>query len=98
LSKCTDAELQAELAGSKADLETLTGAPVTQFCYPYGDLDARVANAVRSAGYEAATTVQRGRACPGDDPMLLRRILVSGNSMMHLFLLKLLTKYEDKRG
>lgn len=98
LTKCTDEELQAELAGSKADLEALTGAPVTQFCYPYGDLDARVASAVRSAGYSAATTTQRGRACPGDDLMQLRRILVSGSSMLYLFLIKLLTKYEDKRG
>ena len=98
LPKCTDEELRAELAGSKADLEALTGAPVTQFCYPYGDLDTRVANAVRSAGYSAATTTQRGRACPGDDLMLLRRILVSGSSMFYLFLIKLLTKYEDKRG
>lgn len=98
LTKCTDEELQTELAGSKADLEALTGAPVTQFCYPYGDLDARVASAVRSAGYSAATTTQRGRACPGDDLMQLRRILVSGSSMLYLFLIKLLTKYEDKRG
>jgi peptidoglycan/xylan/chitin deacetylase (PgdA/CDA1 family) len=98
LTKCTDEELQVELAGSKADLETLTGAPVTQFCYPYGDLDARVADAALKAGYSAATTTQRGRARPGDNPMLLRRILVSGSSMLHLFLIKLLTKYEDKRG
>jgi peptidoglycan/xylan/chitin deacetylase (PgdA/CDA1 family) len=90
--------MHAELAGSKADLEALTGAPVTQFCYPYGDLDDRVANAVRSAGYGAATTTQRGRASPGDDVMQLRRILVSGSSMLHLFLIKLLTTYEDKRG
>jgi peptidoglycan/xylan/chitin deacetylase (PgdA/CDA1 family) len=98
LTKCTDEELQVELAGSKADLEVLTGAPVTQFCYPYGDLDALVADAARKAGYSAATTTQRGRARPGDNPMLLRRILVSGSSMLHLFLIKLLTKYEDKRG
>lgn len=98
LSKCTDEELKTELAGSKADLEALTGAPVTQFCYPYGDLDARVAGAVRSAGYDASTTTQRGRARPGDDLMLLRRVLVSGSSMLYLFLIKLLTKYEDKRG
>jgi peptidoglycan/xylan/chitin deacetylase (PgdA/CDA1 family) len=97
LPVCSDEELQSEIAGSKADLETLTGKPVTQFCYPYGDLDARVAEAVRNAGYSAATTTQRGRARPGDDPVLLRRILVSGSNMLHLFLLKLLTAYEDKR-
>ena len=98
LPKCSDAELREELTGSKVDLEALTGAPVTQFCYPYGDLDARVAEAVRSAGYSAATTTRRGRARPGDDSMLLRRILVSGSNMLHLFLFKLLTTYEDKRG
>jgi peptidoglycan/xylan/chitin deacetylase (PgdA/CDA1 family) len=98
LTQCTDEQLQDELAGSKADLEALTGAPVTQFCYPYGDLDARVANAARNAGYSAATTVQRGRACPGDDLMLLRRIWLSGSNLLYLFLIKLLTKYEDKRG
>lgn len=98
LSKCTDEELQNELAGSKADLEALTGAPVTQFCYPYGDFDARVAEAARKAGYSAATTTQRGRARPGDDAMRLRRILVSGSNMLHLFMIKLLTVYEDTRG
>jgi peptidoglycan/xylan/chitin deacetylase (PgdA/CDA1 family) len=98
LTKCTDEELQSELAGSKSDLEVLTGSPVTQFCYPYGDLDARVAKAVLNAGYAAATTVQRGRASVGDDLMQLKRILVSGSSLLYLFLIKLLTKYEDKRG
>jgi len=98
LTACTDAELQSELAGSKADLEALTGAPVTQFCYPYGDLDARVADAARNAGYIAATTTQRGRARPGEDAMRLRRILVSGSNMLYLFLIKILTAYEDKRG
>ena len=98
LTKFTDDELQTELAGSKADLEALIGAPVTQFCYPYGDADDRVANAVRNAGYSAATTVNRGRARPGDDSMKLRRILVSGSNMLYLFALKLLTRYEDKRG
>lgn len=98
LTACTDAELQSELAGSKVDLEALTGAPVTQFCYPYGDLDTRVADAVRQAGYSAATTTQRGRSRPGDDAMRLRRILVSGSNMLYLFLIKILTAYEDKRG
>ncbi len=98
LTGCTNAELQDEITGSKADLEALIGEPVTQFCYPYGDLDERVVAATRQAGYDAATTVQRGRARVGDDAMLLRRVLVSGSTMPHLFLLKLLGNYEDKRG
>jgi peptidoglycan/xylan/chitin deacetylase (PgdA/CDA1 family) len=98
LTGCTDAELLDEIAGSKSDLEALLGQPVTQFCYPYGDLDERVVAATRLAGYDAATTVQRGRARVGDDAMLLRRVLVSGSTYPHLFLLKLLGNYEDKRG
>jgi len=98
LSGCSDTELQNEVAGSKADLENLTGCPVSQFCYPYGDLDERVSTAVKQAGFEAATTTQRGRVRVGDNPMLFRRILVSGSTFPHLFLLKLLTGYEDKRG
>lgn len=98
LTGCTDAELEDEIAGSKTDLEALIGQPVTQFCYPYGDLDERVVAATKQAGFDAATTVQRGRARVGDDAMLLRRVLVSGSTMPHLFLLKLLGNYEDKRG
>lgn len=98
LTGCTDAELQEEIAGSKTDLEKLLGKPVTQFCYPYGDLDQRVVAATRHAGFDAATTTQRGRARAGDDAMLLRRVLVSGSTFPHLFILKLLGNYEDKRG
>jgi len=98
LTSCTDNELNNEIAGSKVDLEKLIGQAVTQFCYPYGDLDERVVSTTREAGYDAATTVQRGRARAGDDPMLFRRVLVSGSTFPHLFLLKLLGNYEDKRG
>jgi peptidoglycan/xylan/chitin deacetylase (PgdA/CDA1 family) len=98
LPGCSDNELKNEIEGSKADLETLTGTTVTQFCYPYGDLDERISSAVKNAGFDAATTTQRGRARVGDNHFLLRRILVSGSTLPHLFLLKLLTDYEDKRG
>jgi peptidoglycan/xylan/chitin deacetylase (PgdA/CDA1 family) len=97
LTSCSDEQLQAELAGSKAELEALIGAPVTQFCYPYGDYDARVIEAARQAGYQAATVTGRGRARPGDDLMQLRRVLVTGSNMLHLFALKVLTAYEDGR-
>lgn len=98
LPTCTDAELRDEIAGSKADLEALIGAPVTQFCYPYGDLDERVVAATRQAGFLAATTTRRGRARPGDDPLLFRRVLVGRRTFPHLFIFKLMSHYEDKRG
>lgn len=98
LTACDDATLAQEVGGSKQDLEALLDRPVTQFCYPYGDLDARVVEATRRAGYAAATTTQRGRARPGDDPLLYRRVLVGRRTLPHLFLFKLLSAYEDKRG
>jgi peptidoglycan/xylan/chitin deacetylase (PgdA/CDA1 family) len=98
LTNCHERELQDEIVGCKADLEAVIGSSITQFCYPYGDLDERVSNAVRDAGFEAATTTHRGRARAGDNPFLLRRILVSGSNFLHLYILKLMSGYEDKRG
>jgi peptidoglycan/xylan/chitin deacetylase (PgdA/CDA1 family) len=49
-----DAKLFDEVRGSKQDLEDLLGKPVTLFAYPGGAFNARVARAVRFAGYEAA--------------------------------------------
>lgn len=90
--------IAGEVAGSRADLEDHTGREVAHFCYPYGEYDGRVLSAARAAGYATATTLRRGRARPGDDPLQLRRVSVRGTDPRHLFLLKLLTAYEDRRG
>jgi peptidoglycan/xylan/chitin deacetylase (PgdA/CDA1 family) len=97
LRTCGDAELEAEVAGSKRDLEELLGQPVTQFCYPYGDFDTRVVEAVRRAGFAAAVTVQRGRARLGDDFLQLRRITVSNYHRSPHLAFKLLSAREDRR-
>jgi peptidoglycan/xylan/chitin deacetylase (PgdA/CDA1 family) len=93
-----DARLRLEIAGSREDLEDLLGAEVVQFSYPYGDHDDRVAAAVRAAGFDAATTTVRGRARPGDDLFRLRRVVVAGANLLHQMALKVLTRYEDRRG
>jgi peptidoglycan/xylan/chitin deacetylase (PgdA/CDA1 family) len=72
--------LRAEVIDSKADLEALFGVPVDFFCYPYGRLDDDVVQAVRDAGFLAATTTVRGRASAADDPFRLDRIIASGNA------------------
>jgi peptidoglycan/xylan/chitin deacetylase (PgdA/CDA1 family) len=54
LTELDDAQLAVEVAGSKAQLEELSGAPVELFAYPFGDADARVARAVAAAGFRAA--------------------------------------------
>lgn len=50
----TDAELRAELADGRAQLEAWIDARVTELAYPYGDTDQRVRRATAAAGYRRA--------------------------------------------
>lgn len=51
--------LTAEVAGSRAILQEVSGQEVSGFCYPYGHLDALAVNAVRSAGYHYGCAIWR---------------------------------------
>lgn len=98
LTRCDDHQLRNEIHGSKADLEDRIGVPVTQFCYPYGDLDDRVVAVTREAGYAAATATRRGRAVPGADLWRLPRVQVARHHLLPQFALRALTGYEDRRA
>ncbi|HMA28598.1 MAG TPA: polysaccharide deacetylase family protein [Thermoanaerobaculia bacterium] len=80
LTGLSDAELSRELAGSRETLERLVGAPVTSFCYPFGDFDDRVVEAARAAGYRAATVIRGGISEDLSDPFRLKRISVRGTN------------------
>lgn len=67
------ADLEAEVAGSRQDLQTQLGKPVTLFCYPNGDHCASAVDAVRES-YLGAVTTQRGWNDQRTDPVLLNRI------------------------
>ena len=54
LPKADDVVLNAEIVQSRAMLQDLLGRQVRGFCYPYGDMDARVAAAVQACGYDYA--------------------------------------------
>lgn len=56
-----DRSLDHEIADSKQLLEIVVDDSVDSFCYPRGRFDDRVEQAVRSAGYTEARTVQVGR-------------------------------------
>lgn len=60
LTQADDEQLQHEIAGSRSALVQLIGAPVDGFCYPYGYVDARVREAVRTAGYRYACAIDSG--------------------------------------
>lgn len=71
LTRADDRTLRSEVAGSRAVLTELTGAPVRGFCYPYGAVDRRAADTVRDAGYAYACAVDPG---PLGGPYALPRV------------------------
>jgi peptidoglycan/xylan/chitin deacetylase (PgdA/CDA1 family) len=68
-----DAQLEREVAGSKTRLEQELGVPCESFCYPNGDCDDRVVEAVRRAGYLRAVTTAWGPNARDVDPFRLTR-------------------------
>lgn len=97
LTQCTDAQLHDEIHGSKATLENHLGTPITQFCYPYGDADDRVAGVAREAGFAAATTTRRGRATAGMDLWQLPRVQIARHHVLPQFAMRVMSGYEDRR-
>jgi peptidoglycan/xylan/chitin deacetylase (PgdA/CDA1 family) len=55
-------ELEEEVAGSRKILQREYKAPVNNFCYPAGQFDSTVVEAVEKAGYTGATTEISGFA------------------------------------
>jgi peptidoglycan/xylan/chitin deacetylase (PgdA/CDA1 family) len=61
LPTATDAELMEEVGHSRRVLREITGQDVTGFCYPWGHLDSRAVDQVRSAGYSYGCAISRSR-------------------------------------
>lgn len=75
LSGLPDDELDDELRGSRRAVEEHVGS-CSSISYPYGELDARVVEATRQAGYRAGSGLA-GRFRFGD-PLLIPRVAVGG--------------------
>jgi len=97
LTQLTLTQVREDLRQSKWDLEKLLQKPVTQFCYPYGHFLAEHEDLVFEAGYVAATTTHRGRACAADRMSALPRVPVVRSTHTAQFLLKVLSNYEDSK-
>ncbi|MCB5944730.1 polysaccharide deacetylase family protein [Acidocella sp. KAb 2-4] len=67
-----------QLVKSKTVLEQRLGISVTMLAWPYGIHDPMLEDAARRAGYTAAFAFAGGQAQPGDDPLAIPRIPVSG--------------------
>jgi peptidoglycan/xylan/chitin deacetylase (PgdA/CDA1 family) len=85
LTSLNSSALTHEVSGSRAVLEGRLGQPVPLFVYPRGAYNRTVLDAVLAAGYEAALTLAPGTNCPGDDPLLLKRVFVPGGITLAQF-------------
>jgi peptidoglycan/xylan/chitin deacetylase (PgdA/CDA1 family) len=83
-------QLHYQVAVARHILQRRYGIPVNWFCYPSGDYDPTVVEAVKAAGFIGSTTVVPGWAHPRDDPYSLHRLRVLGGTTAHQ-LLELLT-------
>lgn len=54
LTELDEATVREELSGSREECAVQLGRPCMTLAYPYGDVDGRVADLARAAGYEAA--------------------------------------------
>lgn len=74
LSKQDTKTVLNELESSKELLEKELGYPVNFFAYPYGDLNDKVAQAVKATGYVMAFTTERGWANNNVDAWHVHRV------------------------
>jgi peptidoglycan/xylan/chitin deacetylase (PgdA/CDA1 family) len=81
---CDDAEAAAEIEGSKADAERLTGRPCTAFAYPNGRYGAREVDLVKRAGFDSARTIETGWNDPETDPFRLRVLGMPDNASLNV--------------
>jgi peptidoglycan/xylan/chitin deacetylase (PgdA/CDA1 family) len=76
LTQCSDAELVQETATARQLLREKTGQPIAGFCYPNGNYDSLVQDALRAAGYTYAASMEPGVNFRGVEPYVLRRWFV----------------------
>ena len=87
LTRLDDESLHRELSESRAELQDRLGRPCGTLAYPYADVDARVVDAARSAGYAAAATIF-GCFHAARDPLRQPRVVVYRHNTLARFRLK----------
>ena len=97
LTNISKLNAQKEISDCKKELENKYKVIVTDFCYPFGKFNELISNMVEDSGYLSATTMQRGRANLNSNRFSLPRIPINYRTLPHLFIIKILTHYEDRR-
>ena len=97
LEELSEHQSQEEIFNCKSELEEMFKVSIKDFCYPFGHFNEKLEKIIKEAGYTTATTMSRGRATSQSNKLTLPRIPITHHTLPHLFLAKILTKYEDKR-
>ena len=97
LTSLSENQAAIEIRQSKLQLELMLNTTIQHFCYPYGRYFKEHLQMVENAGYQSATTTQRGRASLNDGIFALPRVQVMGSVWIGQFWQKLATTYEDRR-
>jgi colanic acid/amylovoran biosynthesis glycosyltransferase len=89
---CVDAvTLREEIRGSREDVRREIGTLLPVFCYPFGLFDARAVRAVADEGVEVCFTCDPGHnALPLQDPLRVRRTVITERTTPRIFGLRLL--------
>ena len=96
LSKIKPNQIYDELTGSKSDLEAMFGVPVHYLAYPGGDVNSKVLELTREAGYRLAfsTAAKKVKGLP-EGAYTLPRIKISRSAdNLFVFWVKISGLYE----
>jgi peptidoglycan/xylan/chitin deacetylase (PgdA/CDA1 family) len=96
LSRLDDAALEQELGASRIACTENLGTPCRSIAYPYGDVDPRVVEATRSAGYELGAALPKQFA--STDPLDWPRVGVYHGDDIRRFKLKVSWPLRRLRG
>ncbi len=92
LPDASEKDAIAQIHQSRTRIEDVLGSEVTSFAYPYGGENAATRKIVEAAGYTNATTTEKRRARPTDDPFGIPRLTIRRNDMLLQFLRKTFTR------
>jgi GT2 family glycosyltransferase/peptidoglycan/xylan/chitin deacetylase (PgdA/CDA1 family) len=97
LTQLGDDRLEQELVDSQRQLQRMLGREIPGISYPYGEYDARVCNAARSAGYKFGFTIEPRMVNCSTDNMSIGRFSVSPKDGLLKFGLKVRGSYQAER-